>query len=122
MAKIAPSTRASATLSTELMALWVVLSCPCVWLRYCSATRAPPLVLTLNDMEFSVLVTRLSVLLTGFLPRCSMARRVPEAIQKSLTIDWECPPANHAEAIFVIFDRLGSFCLARRNLLPSGRQ
>ncbi len=38
------------------MADWVWSSLPWVWFRYCSATAAPLLVLTLKDMAFSVLL------------------------------------------------------------------
>ena len=36
-----------------LMAAWVVFNCDWVWPRYCRATIAPVLVLTLKDMDVS---------------------------------------------------------------------
>src|SRR5690242_6019647 len=53
IAKIAPSSFAVATLRPLLIALWVWSSWPWVAFKYCSATCAPVLVLTLKDMTYS---------------------------------------------------------------------
>ena len=58
MAKIAPLSRAVATVIPLLMADWVWARLPWVWLRYCSAVMAPVLVFTLKDMDPSVLSSR----------------------------------------------------------------
>ncbi len=78
------------------MALWVVFNCDWVALRYCSATIAPVLVLTLKDMVVSVLVWVERFARRRFARLGELANAVPETIQEFLTIDWRADPERAA--------------------------
>jgi len=77
-----------------LMALWVCDSWAWVLLRYCSATSAPVLVLTLSILASVVT----SVLLKErFAPCTALAIAVPQRIYDWLTFDFEAARKIRAE-------------------------
>src|SRR6185437_16420131 len=85
IAKVEPSSLADATFKPLLMADWTVARLALVLLRYCRATSAPVLVLTLSILA-SVLALIASFLLGGlFAPHPSKAIAVPEFCKVWLT-------------------------------------
>src|SRR5690348_15342500 len=102
------------------MWLCVAFNCDCVPERYCSAVRAPTLVLTLNDMGFSVLVWTAGLRPRAFCPEASKATAVPNGFRKFVTFDYEPEAEKSSDLNFRSIVAIRHFMPATGKFLPGG--
>src|SRR6185312_3909744 len=112
---MAPSSRAVATFIPLLMADWAWFNWPWVALRYCNATLAELLVLTLKVIG-SHLFWLPEFCPGAFWPTEGEASRVPRRFQESLNIDFSRERKIRSRVSAPTRRQLGKFCPCPGNI------
>src|ERR1700761_9150717 len=116
---MAPSSRAVATFIPLLMADWVWFNWPWVADKYCSATSAPLLVLTLKDM-WSHLFWLPDFGPGAFWPTEGEASRVPRRRSEKFKHRFFAPAKNQDAQVSAQTGRAGKYLPMTRQIFPFG--